>query len=361
MQTTVKVNLRNIVDTSYKIVIGTSLKQIAQDIVRLRPGGRYVVITDTNVKKLYGEPFVKLLSRHTDNAKLLTVPAGERSKNRRTKEFLEDRLIAFGANRDSLVIALGGGMIGDLAGFVAATLFRGVGYVQIPTTLLAQVDSSIGGKVAVDHPRGKNLIGAFYQPKKVYIDVSTLKTLPDEEFANGMAEVIKYAAILDRDLFSFLERSHEKLIARDSNVLITVIKKCCELKKRVVEIDEKESNYRRILNFGHTIGHALESLSKYKLSHGKAIAIGMVAEATVSEALGLLQDGCVGRLESLLQIYKLPTRIPPSIDIKRLCQITLLDKKVKRAVVQYTLPKKIGEAKVAVEVHHDQIYRILSR
>ncbi|MBI3766041.1 MAG: 3-dehydroquinate synthase [Ignavibacteriales bacterium] len=281
---------------------------------------------------------------------LLTVPAGERSKSRRSKELLENNLLALGANRDSLIVALGGGMVGDLAGFVAATLLRGIPYIQIPTTLLAQVDSSIGGKVAIDHPLGKNLIGAFYQPQKVYIDIGALKTLPDREFSNGLAEVIKYAAILDSELFDELEQKQSKILSRDEKSLLNIIKRCCELKKSVVEEDEKETDYRRILNFGHTIGHAIERLSKYRIPHGQAVAIGMVAESTMSSHLGILPARHAERITSLLKMYNLPTEIPSTIKLEAIMRATLQDKKVHRGMTHYTLLERIGRARVGVRL-----------
>jgi 3-dehydroquinate synthase len=345
---TVKVNLKQIIDNSYDIVIGTSLNEATKNMASLKLGSKYFVITDTNVAKLYGKMLVQTLSQYTSNSKLLSIPAGERSKNRKVKEQLENQLLSLKAGRDSVIIALGGGMIGDLAGFVAATLHRGVPYVQIPTTLLAQVDSSIGGKVAVDHPFGKNLIGAFYQPKKVYIDVSTLKTLSNAEFSNGMAEVIKYGAILDRKLFEYVEQHCKEILKRKTEVLVKIIKRCCELKRDVIQKDEKEIGLRRILNFGHTIGHAIEVLSHYKISHGKAVAIGMSAEARISASYGLIGKTSVIRLENLLKSFSLPTELPPNTNLKTLFQATMQDKKVRDGIVHYTLLEHIGKAKVGV-------------
>lgn len=346
------INLKTKVNNSYSILIGTSLSEAAKDIVRLRLGSKYYVITDTNVGKLYGKQFVKAIARHTDNVKLLKIPAGERNKNRRTKELLEDKLFKTNAGRDSVIIALGGGVIGDLAGFVSATLHRGVPYIQIPTTLLAQVDSSIGGKVAVNHPLGKNLIGAFYQPKKVYIDVSTLKTLPHSEFINGMAEVIKYSAILDKKLFSYLEANKHQILKRKKDTLVHLIKRCCECKRIIVERDEREHGLRRILNFGHTVGHALEIVSTQPISHGKAIAIGMVAEAKISATLGLCSNDDVKRLENLLQLYGLPTSIPSNINLRKLFAATAQDKKSRQGIVHYTLLETIGKAQVGIPLSY---------
>jgi 3-dehydroquinate synthase len=363
----VHINLKIITDNSYDIIIGTKLSLIASEIERWKAVSKYFIITDANVKQLYGDDFLKILRSNKIEAQLLSILAGERSKTRITKEQLEDKLLKLKADRSSLIIALGGGVIGDLAGFVAATLLRGIPFIQIPTTLLSQVDSSIGGKVAVDHPHGKNLIGAFYQPKKVFIDVGTLKTLPEKEFRNGMAEVIKYAAILDSKLFSYLEKNHTKIINHfDKGIhhpspLIHLINRCCELKKIIVEKDERENGLRRILNFGHTIGHAVELLSNYKLSHGEAVAIGMVAEAKISVARGMLDQSTVERLNRLLQLYKLPTSIPSRMNTDKIVRLTLHDKKIHRGNIQYTLLDKIGKAVVGISVPIKIVERVLSK
>ena len=361
MHTKVHINLKKEVDDSYDIVIGTSLASAARDIKKILLADRYFVVTDSNVERLYGKKFLRLIKEYDPSPALVSVPPGEASKSRTTKGMLEDRLLALGVSRSSAVIALGGGMVGDLAGFVAATLFRGIPFIQVPTTLLAQVDSSIGGKVALNHPRGKNLVGAFYQPKKVYIDVGTLRTLPADEFANGLAEVVKYGAIIDRNFFSFLESNRRRILSRDEACLTTVIRRCCVLKKGIVEIDERETNYRRVLNFGHTIGHSLETLTGSRLSHGKAVAIGMVAEATISAGLDLLQAGEVTRLKNLLNFFNLPTAIPGSIDFTKLLATTLQDKKMHKGIVQYTLLKEIGTAQIGVGVPQKKVQQILTR
>jgi len=355
------INLNKITDNSYDIIIGTKLAAVAREIAMWNDISKYFIITDSNVKRIYGDAFLKTLRSHKIEVHLLSVPAGEKSKTRKTKERLEDKLLKLKADRSSLIIALGGGVIGDLAGFVAATLMRGIPFIQIPTTLLSQVDSSIGGKVAVDHSLGKNLIGAFYQPKKVYIDVSTLNTLPEREFRNGMAEVIKYAAILDKQLFNYLKQFHQQIMRKNRSTLVHIVKRCCELKKSVVEKDERETGLRRILNFGHTIGHAVESSSNYKLSHGEAVAIGMIAEAKISSALGLFSKTGIKRLKELLQLYRLPTDIPRNMEIRRIISSTLHDKKVHHDEVHYTLIERIGKARVGVRLTADEVINSLSR
>ncbi|HTK82118.1 MAG TPA: 3-dehydroquinate synthase [Bacteroidota bacterium] len=353
MKSNVHIRLRRVIDDSYDIRIGTSLPQAARDIDRTFPHSLKFIITDSNVEKLYAKSFLKALKG--SNTACLVVPAGESSKNLATKQRLEDKILSLRPRRDSLIVALGGGMIGDLAGFVAATMLRGVPFVQIPTTLLAQVDSSIGGKVAVDHPKGKNLIGAFYQPRRVYIDLQTLSTLSDAEFSNGMAEVIKYGAIMDNRLFSYLEKNISSVLGRKSTTLNHIIRRCCELKKFVVQKDEKEEGLRRILNFGHTIGHAVESRTRYRVSHGEAVAIGMVAEGRISAALGLLPRSHLRRLENLIAAYGLPTSIPSSIDKRDVVRLTASDKKAAGKRVYYTLLSAIGRARVGVGLSSQQV------
>ncbi|MBI5217167.1 MAG: 3-dehydroquinate synthase [Ignavibacteriae bacterium] len=347
-----RVHLKKTIDDSYDIHIGIRLADAVKQIAKMKLGSKYFIITDTNVQKLYGKKFCRLMTEWKLETVLLSIHSGEEYKNRQTKALLENEVLKLNAGRDSVFIALGGGVVGDITGFVAATLHRGVPFLQIPTTLLAQVDSSIGGKVAVDHPLGKNLIGAFYQPKAVFIDTTTLHTLPDSEFSNGMAEIIKYAAIMDADLFEFLDANSKKILNNDERVLNKIIKRCCELKRYVVERDEKETDLRRILNFGHTIGHALESLMNYKMSHGQAVAIGMVAETKISVALGLIEPDAVECIEYMLRKYNLPTEIPSNIDLKKLFEATLQDKKAKSGIVHYSLLQEIGKAKVGVPLTH---------
>ena len=259
MLTKIHVEIPTSQKKSYDIVIGISLEDAAADIAKLFPNSKCFIVTDSNVYELYGMRFEKWLTKHGMKTQCVSFKAGEKYKTRRTKDYLEDRILKLGVMRDSIIIALGGGVVGDIAGFTAATMQRGIQFIQIPTTLLAQVDSSVGGKVAVDHPLGKNLIGAFHQPKRVYIDPNTLLTLSDSEYYNGLAEVVKYGAVLDEKFFNYLERNWIKVIRRDVKTLTCTIERCCLLKAKVVQRDELETSYRRILNFGHTIGHAVES------------------------------------------------------------------------------------------------------
>ncbi len=344
---------------SHPLLFADSLLAAGRDIARKFAPGSIHIVTDRTVSRLHGRSLVRGLAGAGTKVSLIAIPPGEASKTRAMKERLEDLLIDQGIGRDSLIIALGGGVIGDLTGFVAATLLRGIPYIQIPTTLLSQVDSSVGGKVAVDHPRGKNLIGAFYQPSAVYIVPALLQTLQEEEYRNGIAEVIKYGAILDEDLFSTLERSMERILRRETRLLQSVITRCCTLKKAVVEKDEREAGLRRVLNFGHTIGHAVEQESRYRLRHGEAVAIGMVAEAHLSSAVGLLPLRDCIRLSRLIAAAGLPLRIPPRMQVSRVVARTRQDKKVRGGVVHYTLLDAIGTACVAYPVKQETVQRLL--
>ena len=357
MKRTIRVNIPKD-KFSYDIQIGISFTKAAEDILRRYPGSKKFIITDSHVGRLYGKKLSRALnqsSRYT-----LVVPAGEKSKSQKTKDTLETELLQLHADRQSVIIALGGGMIGDLSGFVAATVFRGIPLIQIPTSLLAQVDSSVGGKVAINHPFGKNLIGAFYQPHHVYIDTSVLETLPDREFRSGLAEVIKYGAILDADFFKYIERNHQKILARDHTVLTAVIQRCCELKRNVVQKDERESGLRKILNFGHTVGHAIESLSHFRLLHGEAISIGMIAEAKLSTRTTGLALTDVFRLQSILDRCHLPTEISSSYSVHKLLPIISYDKKNAGGVVHYTLLASIGKAIIDVPVSAKTLSNVIA-
>ncbi|MBE9546732.1 MAG: 3-dehydroquinate synthase, partial [Proteobacteria bacterium] len=270
----IKVNLEKKISASYDIHIGENiLDRVGLIITKDNCAARYVVITDSNVSALHGEGFLSILRGMGLKVDMIEFPAGEASKNIDTMLDIVKVLISLGVDRRSALIALGGGVVGDMAGFVASTYMRGLPYYQIPTTLLAQVDSSIGGKTAIDLPEGKNLLGAFYQPKGVFIDLSFLKTLPSREFRNGMAEIVKYGIIDDVELFSLLESKVKAIEDRNATLLSVIIEKSCRIKKGVIEIDEKETGLRRILNFGHTIGHAVEAESDYSVSHGDAVSI----------------------------------------------------------------------------------------
>jgi 3-dehydroquinate synthase len=293
---------------------------------------------------------------------LVTVPAGETAKSLQTVAACYDRLAAHRLERGSFIVALGGGVVGDLGGFVAATYLRGIAFVQAPTTLLAQVDSSVGGKVGVNLSAGKNLVGAFYQPRLVLCDLDTLDTLPEREFTAGLAEVIKYGIIYDAALFRRLERDLPKLAARDPDTLAAVVARCCQIKAKVVGQDETEAGLRAILNFGHTIGHALEAISRYgKYLHGEAIAIGQVAAARISASCLGLTSHEVERIRDLFVRAGLPTQAKlRAAEPERLCAAMRLDKKVRGGEIRFVLARKIGQAEFGHRVPPDLVQAALN-
>ena len=340
---TVHVSLGN---RSYAIKIGAGLlAQLGRECARLKLDTRCAIITDTDVGRRYAKPAFDSLARAGFSPSLIVVPAGETSKSLRTVQTCYDQLAVHRLERKSFIITLGGGVVGDLAGFVAATYLRGIAFVQVPTTLLAQVDSSVGGKVGVNLKAGKNLVGAFYQPRSVLCDLDTLKTLPDREFRTGLAEVIKYGIIYDAKLFAQLERDLPKLLKRERNPLISVIARCCEIKAEVVGKDETEGGLRAILNFGHTVGHAIEAVSNYGgFLHGEAISIGQVVTARISNCMFNLPKRDVQRIENLFQRAGLPTRIRlNSVQRRKLFAVMRLDKKVSGGEIKFVLAKRIGK------------------
>ena len=347
---------------SYAIRIGPDLLQtLGRECARLKPGARCAIITDTNVGRRYARSTYDALARAGFEPSLVTVAAGETAKSLRSVQACYDQLAAQRLERKSFIVALGGGVVGDLAGFVAATYLRGIPFVQIPTTLLAQVDSSVGGKTGVNLKAGKNLVGAFYQPRLVLCDLATLKTLPDREFRAGIAEVIKYGIIYDAALFAALERDLPGLLAREPKVLERVIARCCEIKADVVGKDETESGLRSILNFGHTIGHAIENSSGYgKYLHGEAISIGQVAAAKLSHELSGLPAKEVDRIVRLFERARLPVaiRLNPA-QRRKLFTAMKLDKKVAGGEVKFVLARRIGKVVWGQNVPMDLIDRVL--
>ena len=332
---------------SYEIKIGAGvLSGLGRDCAGLKLGSRCAVISDRNVAPRFARAAQLSLKKAGFDSVLITVPAGETAKKPEGGPAkCYDALAKHRLERKSFIVALGGGVVGDLAGFVAATYLRGVAFVQVPTTLLAQVDSSVGGKVGVNLKAGKNLVGAFHQPRLVLCDIDAVKTLPMREFRAGLAEVIKYGIIYDSELFTCLERDLPKLLKRDPKILTEVIARCCEIKADVVGQDETETGLRAILNFGHTIGHAIENISGYgKYLHGEAISIGQVAAARISDvALGLGAEK-VQRITTLFRSAGLPTQIRLSEAQKqKLIGAMRLDKKVSGGEVKFVLAKTIGE------------------
>ena len=328
---------------SYDILIGRGLFAELPGLMQAAcPAARYAVITDSDVATLYGE---KLVARCHDarlHAELFAFPAGEASKTRETWASLSDRLLQRQFGRDCGVIALGGGVVGDVAGFVAATYLRGIPYIQVPTTLLAMIDSSIGGKTGVDVPAGKNLLGAFHQPRLVVADLDLLRTLPAPQLAAGIAEAVKHGAIADADYFAFLEREHDAVTTRQPEALERLVRRSVEIKADVVAADERETGRRAILNFGHTVAHAVEATVKFAVLHGEAVAIGMAYEARLAELLGIAAAGTAQRIGRLLERYGLPRALPEGATAEQLLATMRLDKKARAGTVRFALPETVG-------------------
>jgi len=347
---------------SYEIKIGPGLlRDLGRHCADLKLGNRCAVILDKNVAPRFAKAVQASLKKAGFESVLITVPAGETAKSIKVVEQCYDALAKHRLERKSFIVALGGGVVGDLAGFVAATYLRGIAFVQVPTTLLAQVDSSVGGKVGVNLKSGKNLVGAFHQPRLVICEVDTLRTLSARELRAGLAEVIKYGIIYDAPLFERLERDLTKLLKREPQTLTEVIARCCEIKADVVGQDETESGLRAILNFGHTIGHAIENISGYgKYLHGEAISIGQVAAARISSVMSGLSADEATRIEPLFRKAGLPTRIRlNATQRKKLLAAMRLDKKVSGGEIKFVLAKRIGETvwgqKVPEQVVNDAL------
>jgi 3-dehydroquinate synthase len=347
---------------SYTISIGNDLlSRLGTECKRLRLGSRCAVITDDQVAPHYAPRALQALREAGFDPALLTVPAGETSKGLSTVAECYDRLAAHRIERKSFIVALGGGVVGDLAGFVAATYLRGIDFLQVPTTLLAQVDSSVGGKVGVNLKAGKNLVGAFWQPRAVLCDLDALATLPVREFRSGLAEVVKYGVIYDAELFARVEQVTDKILARDPEILSAIVARCCQIKAAVVAEDETETGLRAILNFGHTLGHALEATSGYgQCLHGEAIAIGQVFAAELSHRLLGLPARDVERLVGVFTKIGLPTRVKPGAgDRERWIEAMRHDKKVSGGVIRFVLANKIGQVSFGQDVPLDLIEKVL--
>lgn len=329
----IKMKLR---EKTYDIQIGSGF--LKRFDFRSFKGSKYIIIADSNTHKFFGRNLVKNISSQKLPVELLEIPAGENSKNLRVVENLTRELAKRGADKKAIIIALGGGVVGDIGGFVASVYERGIRYIQIPTTLLAQVDSSIGGKTGVNIPEGKNLIGRIYQPLAVIVDVETLKNLDDSQIRNGLAEVIKYAVINDEEFFQYLEKHiHD----RNTNFYLEIIRQSATIKTSVVRKDENEEEFRKILNYGHTIGHAIEILSNHKIPHGEAIAYGMMYEGKIACRLGLWSESALERQNNLIE--KLGFSAKLNFDTEKLIEIMSRDKKSIGGRLHFVLPEKIGK------------------
>lgn len=355
----VRVNLKG---EAYSIYIGQGiLNRLGVVLNRYKFSRKMAIVTNSIVNQLYGAALKDDLEAAGFEVLTIEIPDGESYKSLETAWTVYDKLIENRLDRRSAILALGGGVVGDLAGFVAATYLRGVPFIQIPTSLLAQVDSSVGGKVAVNHPMGKNMIGAFYQPKLVWTDLRTLKSLPQREFKSGLAEVVKYGVIADREFFKYLEKNTSRIMDLDLNALTKIVTRACTIKARVVEQDEKEKGLRMILNYGHTIGHALEMLTNFSVyKHGEAVAIGMMTAAKIAYKQGLLNKGALVRQENLLRQIGLPTLIEEKVEIEEILTALLRDKKVVNNKIRFVLPKELGKVIITDRVPSHVVHEALT-
>lgn len=344
--TEVKIKLKSTVDNSYSIHIGQNLEEKIINFLRKKQlGKKYAIITDSKVFKIYGLALNRYFKKNQLESEIFSFKEGEKSKNLETLEYLAVQLLAKKFDRKDAVIALGGGVVGDIAGFLAANYLRGIPYIQIPTTLMAMIDSSVGGKTGVDLDSGKNLLGSFHQPKAVFIDTKYLKSLPKSQISNGLAEIIKYGVISDKALFNFIEQNLHKIFDLESSTLNTIIERSVKIKVAIVEKDEKEAGLRMILNYGHTYGHALEKLSNYQLLHGHAISIGMVLANKMAIEKGFLGKSEAERIQNLLQAAKLPIATMKKVKFGDLIN----DKKRSGNHLNFILPRKIGKAVIHKE------------
>ena len=340
---TIRVRLAPSRDASYDILIKAGLVQQLDTLLKeYCPAAAYAVISDSHVGKLYGEKLVGTLHAGMLQAQLFTFPAGERSKTRETWAAISDQMLAEHLGRDCAVIALGGGVVNDVAGFVAATYLRGVPLVQVPTSLLAMIDSSIGGKTGVDVPAGKNLLGAFHQPRIVAADPDLLGSLSSAQLAAGLAEAVKHGVIADAAYFAFLEAEYAAIFAKHAPALERLVHRSVEIKAAVVAQDEREQGRRAILNFGHTVGHAIEATSNYEVLHGEAVAIGMVYEGRLAESLGFAAAGTAQRISGVLERLHLPTERPDGSQVEQLIAAMRADKKVRAGEIRFAVPSAIG-------------------
>jgi 3-dehydroquinate synthase len=346
-------------ERSYPIYIGSDLLGCAELLLPHLPHRRAAVVTNTTVASLYLEPLRAMLQACGVDMIPIILPDGEQYKNAETLGLIYDALLSHRCERNTPLIALGGGVIGDMTGYAAATYLRGVPFIQIPTTLLAQVDSSVGGKTGINHPLGKNMIGAFYQPQAVLADITTLNTLEDQELRAGIAEVIKYGLIRDLSFFEWLEQNMEKLLARDADALQYVIRRSCQNKAEVVAADERESGERALLNLGHTFGHAIETGMGYGAwLHGEAVAAGTIMAADLSCRLGWLSKEDVDRIRSLFERAGLPVAAP-ALGMEKYLQLMGLDKKVVGGKIRFVLLKCIGCAVISGDVEPELLRQTL--
>lgn len=355
----------NLPSESYDIAIAPgNLDLLGEKMAALKLGKKVLLVSNPAVFSHYGEKAIASLQAAGFDVTTCILNDGEQYKNLASVQQIYDKALETHLERSSTMVALGGGVVGDMTGFAAATWLRGINFVQVPTTLLSMVDASIGGKTGVNHPEGKNLIGAFHQPRLVLIDPQVLETLPVREFRAGMAEVIKYGVIWDADLFEQMEKCDrlDQMSCISESLLQTILARSCQAKADVVSKDEKEAGLRAILNYGHTIGHAVESLTGYRLvNHGEAVAIGMVAAGELAAKLNLWDNAAQERQVQLMQKTQLPTQLPVGIDINAIVDALQTDKKVKAGKVRFVLPTQIGAVEITDKVPADLIHQVLQQ
>jgi len=357
----VKIMRVELADRSYDIGIGSgNLAGLAAFLRERSHSSHAVIVTDSNVDQLYADALGDQLADEEWEVHLLVFEAGERSKLPEVACDLWETMLEEGADRQSTVVAVGGGVVGDLAGFVAATFARGLEFFQVPTTLLAQVDSSVGGKVGINLPGAKNMVGAFWQPRGVLIDVDVLTSLSEREYRAGLAEVVKYGVILDAEFFAYLEQNAAAINARDAGVLPYIVERCCRLKADVVEADERETTgLRSVLNYGHTFAHAFEAAGEYdQLLHGEAVSVGMMCAARLAEKTGRVDAAFVKRQQKLLAELGLPLEVP-AFDPDELLDLMRRDKKVDDGKLRFVLPDRIGHVELVKDVPTDDVLAAL--
>ncbi|MCD8097138.1 MAG: 3-dehydroquinate synthase [Lachnospiraceae bacterium] len=345
---------------SYSIYLEPDFGNLGEALAPLAPEGRRVcIVTDSTVAALYAEELKAALAPHFAKVSVFVFPAGEEHKTLNTVRDLYEHLILEKFDRKDLLAALGGGVTGDLTGFAAATYLRGIDFIQIPTTLLSQVDSSIGGKTGVDFDAYKNMVGAFHMPRLVYMNLNTLMSLPERQFASGMAEIVKHGLIQDSDYYMWLKENAAQIRARDYGALLTMVEGSCRIKRRVVEEDPTEQGIRGWLNFGHTIGHAIEKLKDFTLSHGECVAIGCVAAAWLSEKRGNLNREQLRDIEETLTAFGLPLRAEGLIS-EEVLRATKSDKKMRAGRIRFVLLRQIGEAYLTQDVEDAELLRAIT-
>jgi len=340
---TLEVDLGN---RSYPIYIGSDLIDQPELFSACKKATSVYIVTNTTVAPLYAERLTKTLEKLDKPVRTIILPDGESYKDWKNLQLIFDDLLKFGADRQAMLVALGGGVIGDMTGFAAASFMRGIRFIQVPTTLLAQVDSSVGGKTGINHPLGKNMIGAFHQPAAVIADLNTLKTLPARELSAGLAEVVKHGAIADTEFLSWIEANAQALLECDTTAMAHAVLRSCEIKSAVVSADEREGGIRATLNFGHTFGHAIEAGMGYGAwLHGEAVACGMVMGADLSRRLNFITQDEVNRLTKIIQSMNLPTN-PPKFGAQRFMELMQVDKKTEGGQIRYVVLEKIGKAQI---------------